>query len=58
VTVRHQTIPCLKHGAMPSTVCAHAMLREPSNPGLFGTAEIVSDAGLLPPPTSRRWSHA
>jgi inosose dehydratase len=30
-----------KHGVMPSTVCAHAMLLEPSNPGLFGTAEIV-----------------
>ena len=25
----------------PATVCAHAMLLEPSNPGLFGTAEIM-----------------
>ncbi len=30
-----------KHGMTPSAVCAHAMLLEPSNPGLFGTAEIV-----------------
>ena len=25
----------------PSTVCAHAMLLEPSNPGVYGTAEIM-----------------
>ena len=30
-----------KYGIEPSTVCAHAMLLEPSNPGLFGTAEIM-----------------
>ncbi len=30
-----------KHGVTPSAVCAHAMLLEPSNPGLFGTAEII-----------------
>ncbi|NLY02444.1 MAG: sugar phosphate isomerase/epimerase [Rhodopirellula sp.] len=30
-----------KHGMVPSTVCAHAMLLEPSNPGLYGTAEIM-----------------
>ncbi len=30
-----------KHGIIPSAVCAHAMLLEPSNPGVFGTAEIV-----------------
>lgn len=30
-----------KYGITPSTVCAHAMLLEPSNPGLYGTAEIV-----------------
>jgi inosose dehydratase len=30
-----------RHGVTPSTVCAHATLLEPSNPGLFGTAEIM-----------------
>jgi len=30
-----------KHGMTPSTVCAHALLLEPSNPGVFGTAEIM-----------------
>ena len=30
-----------KYEMTPSTVCAHAMLLEPSNPGLFGTAEIM-----------------
>lgn len=30
-----------KYGMEPSTVCAHAMLLEPSNPGLYGTAEIM-----------------
>ncbi len=30
-----------KHGIEPSTVCAHAGLLEPSNPGVFGTAEIM-----------------
>jgi len=30
-----------KYGIRPSTICAHASLLEPSNPGLYGTAEIV-----------------
>ncbi len=30
-----------RYGIEPSTVCAHATLLEPSNPGLFGTAEIM-----------------
>ncbi len=30
-----------KYEMSPSTVCAHAMLLEPSHPGLFGTAEIM-----------------
>lgn len=30
-----------KHGMTPSTVCAHGMLLEPSNPGLYGTSEIM-----------------
>jgi inosose dehydratase len=30
-----------KYGMTPSTVCAHATLLEPSNPGLYGTAEIM-----------------
>jgi inosose dehydratase len=30
-----------KYGITPSTVCAHATLLEPSNPGLYGTAEIM-----------------
>jgi len=30
-----------KYDITPSTVCAHAMLLEPSHPGLFGTAEIM-----------------
>lgn len=30
-----------EHGIVPSTVCAHAALLEPSNPGKFGTAEIM-----------------
>lgn len=30
-----------KYGITPSTVCAHAGLLEPSNPGVFGTAEIM-----------------
>lgn len=30
-----------KYEITPLTVCAHAMLLEPSNPGLFGTAEIM-----------------
>lgn len=30
-----------KYGITPSTVCAHASLLEPSNPGTFGTSEIM-----------------
>lgn len=30
-----------KYGIKPSTVCAHAGLLEPSNPGIYGTAEIM-----------------
>ena len=30
-----------KYGIEPATVCAHAMLLEPSNPGVYGTAEIM-----------------
>ena len=30
-----------KYGIEPSTVCAHATLLEPSNPGIYGTAEIM-----------------
>jgi inosose dehydratase len=30
-----------KHGITPSTVCAHAGLLEPSNPGIYGNAEIM-----------------
>jgi len=30
-----------KYGCTPSTVCAHAGLLEPSNPGVYGTAEIM-----------------
>jgi inosose dehydratase len=30
-----------KYGIRPTTVCAHAALLEPSNPGLYGTAEIM-----------------
>jgi len=30
-----------KYEITPSTVCAHAMLLEPSNPGVYGTAEIM-----------------
>ena len=30
-----------KHGMTPATICAHAALLEPSNPGKFGTAEIA-----------------
>src|SRR5210317_725223 len=30
-----------KHEIKPSTVCAHAALLEPTNPGKFGTAEIM-----------------
>jgi inosose dehydratase len=30
-----------KYGIIPSTVCAHAALLEPSNPGVYGTAEIM-----------------
>src|SRR5210317_452920 len=30
-----------KYQITPSTVCAHATLLEPSNPGVFGTAEIM-----------------
>jgi len=30
-----------KYGIMPSTVCAHAGLLEPSNPGVYGTSEIM-----------------
>lgn len=30
-----------KYKITPSTVCAHAALLEPSNPGVFGTAEIM-----------------
>ncbi len=30
-----------KHGIEPTAVCAHAGLLEPSNPGTFGTAEIM-----------------
>lgn len=30
-----------KYGIAPSTVCAHAGLLEPSNPGVYGTSEIM-----------------
>ncbi|TWT68482.1 sugar phosphate isomerase/epimerase family protein [Crateriforma conspicua] len=30
-----------KYDIVPSTVCAHAGLLEPSNPGIFGTSEII-----------------
>lgn len=30
-----------KYGVTPSTVCAHAGLLEPSNPGVYGTSEIM-----------------
>ncbi len=30
-----------KYGITPSTVCAHAALLEPSNPGVYGTSEIM-----------------
>ena len=30
-----------KYGITPSTVCAHAALLEPSNPGIYGTSEIM-----------------
>ncbi len=30
-----------KYGIVPSTVCAHAGLLEPSNPGVYGNAEIM-----------------
>jgi len=30
-----------KYGITPSTVCAHAALLEPSNPGVYGNAEIM-----------------
>jgi inosose dehydratase len=30
-----------KYGIKPTTVCAHAALLEPSNPGKYGTAEIM-----------------
>jgi len=30
-----------KYGMTPASVCAHAALLEPSNPGKFGTAEIM-----------------
>lgn len=30
-----------KYGITPSTICAHAALLEPSNPGKYGTAEIM-----------------
>ena len=30
-----------KYGITPSTVCAHAGLLEPSNPGTYGTSEIM-----------------
>ena len=30
-----------KYGIQPTTVCAHALLLEPSNPGKMGTAEIM-----------------
>ena len=30
-----------KYGITPTTVCAHAGLLEPSNPGVYGTAEIM-----------------
>ena len=30
-----------KYGIVPSTVCAHAALLEPSNPGVYGNAEIM-----------------
>ena len=30
-----------KHGIEPTAVCAHAGLLEPSNPGTYGTAEIM-----------------
>ena len=30
-----------RHGITPSTVCAHAGLLEPSNPGIYGTTEVM-----------------
>jgi inosose dehydratase len=30
-----------KYGIIPATICAHAALLEPTNPGRFGTAEIM-----------------
>ncbi|QDV62747.1 sugar phosphate isomerase/epimerase family protein [Crateriforma conspicua] len=30
-----------KYDIVPSTVCAHAGLLEPSNPGIYGTSEII-----------------
>ena len=30
-----------KYGITPSTICAHAGLLEPSNPGIYGTSEIM-----------------
>ncbi len=30
-----------KFGITPSTICAHAALLEPSNPGVYGTSEIM-----------------
>lgn len=30
-----------KYGIKPTTVCAHALLLEPSNPGVMGTAELM-----------------
>ncbi|EMI46456.1 sugar phosphate isomerase/epimerase family protein [Rhodopirellula sp. SWK7] len=30
-----------KHGLVPSSVCAHAALLEPSNPGVYATSEIM-----------------
>ena len=35
-----------KHGITPATICAHAALLEPSNPGIFGTAEIMKAVGF------------
>ena len=30
-----------KHGIKPSTICVHAALLEPSNPGVYGPSEIM-----------------
>ena len=35
-----------RYGIEPTTVCAHAGLLEPSNPGTYGTAEIMKAVRL------------